>query len=715
MKSQVVARRFIHPIWLLTIYPIWFMYPCLTPGSNSILKGQEATDLNGTVFQAQVLKNMAYPWFSNQMLNAPTGERFWNVFAVPQAIHWGALWSLTRFLSPVLALNYWLLIGWILSGVSAYVLARYIKVSVFGSLAAGLLVEMLPWLREKASAHMAYVFLCVPLFAVLMALRHFDNPTKKSFLTIIGYLGLIFFFDLYWFYFVLLIFCLVAVFNLEAIHSRFKKQSTRFKVIAYVMISSALLLAMALILLVQNLTTSDRAFGRPLEATTNSYIDEFNGSITRFIVPWSDHFLVKSGLLNSQKLLSDAVIYGGALIIGISVIGIMYRVIYRKALARGQVAIYLVAVSFLTLTIPSRVSILNLEISTPVSLIKYLMPGVRHFARAGMVTQALFCVLAAATIDSFYRLNRKSLVKTSLIIVIAGLCIIDLSPLSLREARSAYSEFEGIREALSREDSPVLYSFSPYFDAGNYTNVKQVRSTYGQDWNSDFEVQAALGDANFAAYLAARGVTHVIIPDQMANSGSYLAKWGTNSSIGLSFPATLFERIPTSANGSPAILYKIRDESGGNYCHACVRYKINWSGVRQAFFDPVIASISPDQQSSESLSWVLPVESPSFTVSTNSTNELYFVVSFDLVAAYGPNAQPQIVQITSTIESKNFNVAAGSITKAKIRVRANERVNIRHFLPCTVPANLEPGNPDTRPICFGVVGVLAEQIGELEK
>jgi hypothetical protein len=690
------------------------MYPCLVPGSISILKGQEATDLNGTVFQAQMLKNMAFPWSTNQLLNAPSGERFWNVFAVPQAIHWGALWSLTRFLSPVLALNYWLLIGWILSGVSAYVLARYIKVSVYGSLVAGLLVEMLPWLREKASTHMAYVFLCVPLFAVLLALRHFDDPSKRSFLSIIGYLGLIFFFDLYWFYFVLMIFCLIAIMNIKSIFSRFKGLPSRLKLTISGIASAGIVASLGLLVLVKNLTTADQAFGRPLEPTTNSYIDEFNGSISRFIVPWSDHFLVKSGFFNSEKLNSDAVIYGGMLIIGISVVGMMCRAVNRKAFSRDQVTILVVAVSFLSLTVPSRVSVLNLEISTPVSLFKYLMPGVRHFARSGMVAQALFCVLAAATIDSFFRLNRKSLAKTSLIVVIAGLCIIDLSPLTLREARSAYSEFEGIREALSRETSPVLYSFSPNIDAGNYLNVKSVRRSYDHDWNTDFEVQAALGDENFASYLVFRGVTHVLIPYQEGNSGSYFAKWGTDSSIDLKFPDTLFERIPTSTNGSPAILYKVLDGSGDNFCVTCVRYKINWSGVRQAFFDPVTASISPDQQASESLSWVLPTESPSFTVSTNSTDELLFAVSIDLVAAYGPNAQPQIVQFTSNIESKTFRVVAGSITKAEIRVRANEPVRLLHFLPCTVPANLEPGNPDTRKICFGVVGVSAEQISELE-
>ena len=710
MNFQPIVRKFVHPIWLLTIYPIWFMYPCLTPGSNSILKGQEATDLNGTVFQAQMLKNMALPWSSNQLLNAPTGERFWNVFAVPQAIHWGALWSLTRFLSPVLALNYWLLIGWVLSGVSAYALARYIKISVYGSLLAGLLVEMLPWLREKASTHMAYVFLCVPLFAVLLALRHFDNPSKRSFLSIIGYLGLIFFFDLYWFYFVLMIFCLIAIMNIKSIFSRFKGLPSRLKLTISGIASAGIVTSLGLLVLVKNLTTADQAFGRPLEPTTNSYIDEFNGSITRFIVPWSDHFLVRNGFLVIQKVDNDRVIYGGLTIILLSIVGLLLNTLKNKSQSLYINRIFILATSFILLTIPSSIQTPIGQISTPISMVKYLVPGMRRFARSGLITEALLCVLAAATIDSLYRLNRKSLAKTSLIVVIAGLCIIDLSPLTLREARSAYSEFEGIREALSRENSPVLYAFSPNIDAGNYLRVKSVRRSYDHDWNTDFEVQAALGDENFAAYLASRGVTHVIIPDQMTNSGSYLAKWGTSSSIGLNFPATLFERIPTSANGSPAILYEIRDKSGGNYCHTCVRYKINWSGVRQAFFDPVTASIAPDQQASESLSWVLPIENPSFTVSTNSTDELLFAVSIDLVAAYGPNAQPQIVQITSNIESKTFRVLAGSITKAEIRVRANETVTLRHFLPCTVPANLEPGNTDTRKICFGVTGIHVSQL-----
>lgn len=710
MKFQTVGRKFMHPIWLLTAYPIWFMYPCLIPGSSSILKGQEATDLNGTVFQAQILKNMALPWSSNQMLNAPTGERFWNVFAVPQAIHWGVLWSLTRFLSPVLALNYWLLTGWIISGVSAYVLARYIKVSVFGSLLAGLLVEMLPWLREKASTHMAYVFLCVPLFAVLLALRHFDNPSKRSFLLIVGYLGLIFFFDLYWFYFVLMIFCLIAIMNIKSIFSRFNGLPSRLKLTISGIALAGIVTSLGLLVLVKNLTTADQAFGRPLEPTTNSYIDEFNGSTTRFIIPWSDHFLVRNGFLVTQKVDNDRVIYGGLIIILLLIAGFLLNVLKNKSQSSYFNKIFFLAASFILLTIPSSIQTPIGQISTPISMVKFLVPGMRRFARSGLITEALFCVLAAATIDSLYRLNRKSLARTSLIVVIAGLCIIDLSPLTLREARSAYSEFEGVREALSRENTPVLYSFSPNIDAANYLNVKSVRSSYDHDWNTDFEVQAALGDANFAAYLASRGVTHVLIPDQTANSGSYIAKWGTSSSINLEFPATLFERIPTSTNGSPTILYKILDESEGKYCLNCVRYKINWSGVRQAFFDPVTASISPDQQASESLSWVLPTESPSLTVSTNSTDDLLFTVSFDLVAAYGPNAQPQIVQISSNIESKTFKVVAGSITKAEIRVRANGPVTLRHFLPCTVPANLEPGNPDTRKICFGITGINVSQL-----
>jgi len=710
VKYQQVVRKILHPIWLLTLYPIWFMYPCLVPGSNSILKGQEATDLNGTVFQAQMLKNMAFPWATNQLLNAPTGESFWNVFAVPQAIHWGALWSLTRFLSPVLAVNFWLLIGWILSGVSAYVLARYIKVSVYGSLVAGLLVEMLPWLREKASTHMAYVFLCVPLFALLLALKHFDHPSKRTLISIIGYISLIFFFDLYWFYFVLMIFCLVAITNIKAIHFRFRVLSARDKTIIFGTITTVILAALVLMLIVRNLTIANQESGRSLVPTKSSYIDELNGSVSRFIVPWSDHFLVRSGLLQREKINNDSVIYGGILVIGISLLGLGICLIGKTKRDKHFLRMFGIAASFLLLTVPTKISTPFIEFNSPVVFVKYLMPGVRHFARAGIVTEALLCVLAAAAIDSLYWLNRKSLVKTCAIIVIAGLSIIDLSPLSLKEARSAYSEFEGIREVLSRENSPVLYSFSPNIDAGNYLNVKSVRSSYDQGWNTDFEVQAALGDENFASYLAFRGVTHVLIPDQEGNSGSYFAKWGLSSSIDLKFPDRFYDRVPTKPNGNPSILYKVKEGSIDNYCLNCRRYQLDWTGVRQAFFDPVTASISLDQQASENLSWVLPAEKPSLVISTESTEASLFMVSFNLVAAYGPLAQPQIVRISSNIESKNFKVEAGSTTKAEIRVNSNSSISIRYFLPCTTPTNLDPDNPDTRQICFGITHVIAKQL-----
>jgi hypothetical protein len=669
------------------------------------MRGQEATDINGTVFQAQMLKNMVLPWSTNHILNAPEGESFWNVFAVPQAVHWGALWSLTRFLSPVLALNYWILLGWVLSGVSAYFLARYLKISIHGSIAAGLLVEMLPWLREKVITHMAYVFLCIPIFAVLLALKFFDRPSRRSLVYMACYLGGVFFFDLYWFYFVLMTFIFLAFINVRQIINWIKFLHRRLKLLIVGMLATSAICAYGSLTVVQNLTSSERAFGRPLVSTTNSYIDEFNGSISRFIIPWSEHLLVQFGLIQIERVDADMVIYGGALIFLISGTGFLLTLLRNIQIPRKIIDLYLVAGLFVFLTIPSQIQTPIGNVPTPIALVKYLVPGVRRFARSGLIVEALLCIIAVATLEAIVRRGKFRTRTRFMTYILLLFCIVDLSPLSLREARSAYLEYEGVRTVLSKEDSPVLYAFSPILDAGNFLNVRSVRRSYDHGWNRDFEVQAALGDENFAAYLASRGVTHVLIPDQTNNPGSYFAKWGNGSSIDLSFPATLYDQIPTSYNGIPVVLYKLRTGLTNEFCHHCDRYQLNWSGVRQAFFDPVTASISPDQQVSENLSWVLPSENPSLTISTHSDSSSIFQVSLDLVAAFGPNAQPQIVQLVSNIETRNFRVESGLVTKASIRVKANESILLRHFLPCTVPSNLEPANPDTRQLCFGVTGL----------
>jgi hypothetical protein len=685
------------------------MYPCLLPASEKIYRGVEATDINGTVFQAQILKSMSLPWSSNVLLNAPEGESFWNVWAVPQAFHWIVLWLLTRVLSPVLALNYWLLIGWIASGVAAYCLARFLKSSISGSIFAGLLVESLPWLREKLITHMAYVFLCIPIFAVLLILKHFERPTRKSTLGVFSYITFVFFFDLYWFYFVLIIFALVTGIHFKLLIKKYQNFSRR------IFLNSFILASIGLTVFggsnyVKSLTTKRNAFGRPLEPTTNEYINEFNGSALRFISLWSDHFVFYSKRLNIQRVDADQVIYGGVSIALICIIGVVFIRFLDLHREKNFLLTLFCAMYFVLLAIPTHISSPFGSIPTPVAALKYVMPGVRRFARSGLVTEALLCIVAAVVLDRIQLKIQNLNVRKLCLAFVMICCIIDLSPFSLRTARPAYLEYAGVRSDLRDEESPIVYSFSPNLDSANFLGVRSVRRSYDHGWNRDFEVQAGLGDENFASFLISRGVTHVLIPDQEGNSGSYFAKWGLSSSIDLKFPDRFYERIPTKPNGKPTILYKVEKGSFDNYCLHCKRYQLDWTGVRQAFFDPVTAVISPDQQTSVNLSWVLPTESPSVTVTTDSADDSLFIVGFDLVAAYGPNAQPQIVQISSNIESKNFMVEAGSTTKAEIRTSANKSISIRHFLPCTVPANIEPGNPDTRKICFGVTGIHVSQL-----
>ena len=73
--------------------------------------------------------------------------------------------------------------------------------SMFSALFVGLLIEVLPWVREKAMTHVAYVYLCIPLFTVLLTLKVLDSRSKRNAFHLAVFVGALTMFDLYWFYF----------------------------------------------------------------------------------------------------------------------------------------------------------------------------------------------------------------------------------------------------------------------------------------------------------------------------------------------------------------------------------------------------------------------------------------------------------------------------------------------------------------------------------
>ena len=177
-------------------YPFLYMAPVLNLGNRSRL-GSGRSDMNGTILFAQQLKEMKLPWSQTAWLGFPEETSFWVFTRFSQTIHWVTVYILTRFLSANEAVNLILLLGWTLTGLLAYLVAREIGVSKHISIAVGLSTQSLPWIREKIEEHLSYVYICVPLLVILCLMKFIRNHSSKNIFALIGSIAFTFIFDLF--------------------------------------------------------------------------------------------------------------------------------------------------------------------------------------------------------------------------------------------------------------------------------------------------------------------------------------------------------------------------------------------------------------------------------------------------------------------------------------------------------------------------------------
>ena len=172
--------------FLLCLYPTVFLGESLIPGSTGLLSSSNRSDIFGTVRQSQILDSMFWPWSKNLMENASSGLDFWNLPAMVQGVNWAAIWSLNRIVPPIQAVTWWIWIGWVLSGISVYILTKKIGATELGALSGAVCFEMLPWVREKAATHITYVFVCLPIILILLLIRFEEKPNKRRLLCVLG-------------------------------------------------------------------------------------------------------------------------------------------------------------------------------------------------------------------------------------------------------------------------------------------------------------------------------------------------------------------------------------------------------------------------------------------------------------------------------------------------------------------------------------------------
>jgi hypothetical protein len=217
-------------------FPLLYMWPVLAPGSTSHLRSPRAdpnqlTDLDGAIWFARALRNMPFPWSESVMTAAPTGESIWRWQTMTQALQVVSLWGFTRVLEPAHAVNVFVLLGWIVTGIAGYLLARSVGAGVFIALGAGVLCQMLPSIPTMASNFTSYVYVGVPLLVLTAAITVMTDPSWMRIAILATSLAFTAFFDPYWLFFSLAIVAMAAAVNARTLVSWFAAQPRTLRLV----------------------------------------------------------------------------------------------------------------------------------------------------------------------------------------------------------------------------------------------------------------------------------------------------------------------------------------------------------------------------------------------------------------------------------------------------------------------------------------------------
>jgi hypothetical protein len=687
------------------------MWPAVKPGASALMQYSGSLDTSGTVFGAQALRRMKFPWSQNMLVNPPDGIPTVTLANLVQSVRLISLWILVKLIDPIQSVSIMVLVGWILTGIAAFSLARYLKASTLGAFAAGLICESLPWMREKAMTHVAYVYMCIPLFLILLGLKFLENRERKYFLQYLLVLATSFFFDLYWFAFsVILTLFFLLIFTFQKVDSAtFNSNSESQIKLSTRSIKTSVGLTFFLLIAY---TTQSRFKFLDHFVWDDSMIDQFGGSLVRFVTPPSDHLVFPS---TEQWFASreDIVNYAGISVFIAALLAMFTGRLYaRRQDFQMRLWLLAIAIVFGLLTLPTQISLFGIDMYTPVHYMKFLFPRIRVFARAGLITEVVLGVLAGLFISDLTRVLKGKYKVIGLQILLIVVVLIDLNPLGRRFVNNDYLKYSEVRRELNSKQNPVVAIVPLELDRNGFPLfvLNNAITAFPSDrtFEEDLRLSASQGTDRFFSFLRNRGVTHVLLRRTEETQSGYVYKWGEIPQVNLQLTEPYFTKVAESPLEQADELFLLNESFAQIDCEWCSDFRLKWTGVRPTFYSQ--GYFEGQFYEDKDISWVLPSENPSFEVVSEVPTKSFFKVTFMLHAAYGANARPQVVRIQYGTNSMTKAFGAGSGLSVEFMVQTGRQIRLNSYLPCVSPDQIDPNNPDMREICYAISDLSVVQL-----
>lgn len=272
--------------------------------------------------------------------------------------------------------------------------------------------------------------------------------------------------------------------------------------------------------------------------------------------------------------------------------------------------------------------------------------------------------------------------------------------------------YSQIREVISRTPDFKVLEISPDLNARYFPWINPVPVSFHSVDPAKNDLRfmraASLGAEELSKYLTNEGITHLLIANIGQEKDRIFYRWGLGPSVDVALEEPLFRVVAVAYGEYPATLYEVEQVELDGFCSECQGVRLEWAGIRES----AINTSRYGYVDGPDLVWILGQDQPSLRLMSSSDSSVRYRVTFEISAAYGDNAPPQILKLKTENGVQFEKIIGGPSREISVELDLGKKLEISPVLPCMVPAvaQLEAGNQDTRELCFGISSIKVEEI-----
>ena len=311
--------------------------------------------------------------------------------------------------------------------------------------------------------------------------------------------------------------------------------------------------------------------------------------------------------------------------------------------------------------------------------------------------------------------------KAATLALLAIITFLIVDPTGSTNGARDVDKYAPLRSILATEHSKRVITLASWDDLYEVESEQLARKEISLSYTEYGQIQildaASLGDEFFNSYLLQKEISHVVVPVKSSKNDLVFHKWGDRGSIEIRLTEPFFTKLISSIGELGVSLYRVNRVDKRIDIPKNFHYELKWSdNVRPEFHKRLIKfkeigmyaySYDYSYEDGPDVSWLfqysnLQVETADFVYKSADSEGNSTVIQVTLLAAYGPKAPTQIVQVSQNEKIIHVNLNAGIAETIELKVRDGDRVVFRNVLPCRSPSTWEPSDQDWRKFCFGI-------------